>query len=108
LKLQKANNFQNGGKCRAVAWEKGALICGAGVLTYSILEEDDFGSAIWRWSASRYELWFFQLLKSGIEYSRISRAESGLVRRSTPSRAGFRSAGRPGTKPVGGWFRAAG
>jgi hypothetical protein len=63
------------------------MICGAGVLAYSILKEDDFGSAIRRWNASRRELW---LLKSGIEYSRISRAESGPVRRrSTPSRAGF-------------------
>ena len=50
------------------------------------------------------------LLKSGMKYLRISRAESfPHRRRSTPSRAGFRRARADGEQNLwGGWFRAAG
>jgi hypothetical protein len=54
LKLQKTNNFQNWKNAGRSVGEKGVMIYGAGVLGYSILEEDDFGSAILRLHASRY------------------------------------------------------
>lgn len=70
------NRFFRKWESRAVGWAIGQMPRRQAALSYFDFASDDFRSAIKRFNESWYESWFFQSLKSGTKYSRISRAES--------------------------------